>query len=272
MGYALQSLSHHEIWLPHLLRFSYCKGCSCLPLQNTGSKVVIWQRPKSYSKVLKLRTIKESDTFLDLQLCGGFSGSRCNTARPTLCCYLSNLKASTTSSTKKPMTTCNGVGKPTYPFLTSWSTLLDHQDLSLTTYPSSITSKNYTVQPNERSSKRKKNHNNTDFEDSESDNSTSDSEDNADNQRNNSTKQDLYSNYVYRKTFPCVCRMNFKPDAGYAWYLRLLRHHIPSSSWENIRTVNGILHDTHNKAARQRGLLRGTIVNRTCGIHKSLYV
>lgn len=74
---------------------------------------------------------------------------------------------------------------------------------------------------------------------------------------NNALPTDLYSNYVYRKYFPCVCRMNFfKPDAGDASCLRLLLHHIPSSDWEDIRTVNGVRCDTHNEAARHRGLVR----------------
>lgn len=86
---------------------------------------------------------------------------------------------------------------------------------------------NYTVQPKKRTSKRN-NTNNDDSDDSEFDNSTSNGED------NNAIPKDLYNNYVYRKTFSCVCRMNlFKPDAGDAWYLHLL-HHIPSSGWENI--------------------------------------
>ncbi|CAN0177300.1 unnamed protein product, partial [Laminaria digitata] len=85
---------------------------------------------------------------------------------------------------------------------------------------------NYTVQP-------KKQHNNSEID------------------------KDLYSNYVYSRKAPCVCRVNFcKPDAGDVWYLRLLLHHIVSSGWEDIRTVDGILYDTHNEAARQRGLVQ----------------
>ena len=47
----------------------------------------------------------------------------------------------------------------------------------------------------------------------------------------------------------------FAPDAGDAWYNRLLLHHIPSSGWEDVRTVNGVLYDTHNEAARRRGIV-----------------
>ncbi|CAM9593390.1 unnamed protein product, partial [Ectocarpus fasciculatus] len=54
----------------------------------------------------------------------------------------------------------------------------------------------------------------------------------------------------------CVCRVNFlKPDAGDIWYLRLLLHHIASTSWEHIRTVHGVLHDSHQSAAQALGLV-----------------
>ena len=48
--------------------------------------------------------------------------------------------------------------------------------------------------------------------------------------------------------------MNFlKPDAGDIWYLRLLLHHVAASSWNDIRTVQHVLYDSHEEAARQLG-------------------
>lgn len=113
---------------------------------------------------------------------------------------------------------------------------------------------NYTVQPKKRSKKRQ-----TDGDD-ESDDTCSGSDDDESisvDHNNNEIDKDLYSNYVYPRRAPCVCRVNFcKPDAGDVWYLRLLLHHIASSGWEDIRTVHGIIYDTHNEAARQRGLVQ----------------
>ncbi|CAM9437982.1 unnamed protein product [Laminaria digitata] len=96
-----------------------------------------------------------------------------------------------------------------------------------------------------------------DSDDSDSGSDNNDDEINSIEHNNNEIDKDLYSNYVYPRKAPCVCRVNFcKPDAGDVWYLRLLLHHIASSGWEDIRTVHGILHDTHNEAARQRGLVQ----------------
>ena len=62
--------------------------------------------------------------------------------------------------------------------------------------------------------------------------------------------------FVYRRQSPCVCRINFlKPDCGDVWYLRLLLYYIPASSWEDIRTVDNVLHPTHEAAAQARGLV-----------------
>ncbi|CAM9837695.1 unnamed protein product, partial [Ectocarpus sp. 8 AP-2014] len=67
---------------------------------------------------------------------------------------------------------------------------------------------------------------------------------------------DGYQNYVYRRRSECVCRVNFlKPDAGDTWNLRLLLHHISASSWEHIRTVDGVVHGSHQSAAHTLGLV-----------------
>lgn len=58
---------------------------------------------------------------------------------------------------------------------------------------------------------------------------------------NNAIPTDLYNSDVYRKYISCVCRMNFKPDAGYVWYLRLRLHHIQYSGLKDIRIVNSYL-------------------------------
>ena len=72
-----------------------------------------------------------------------------------------------------------------------------------------------------------------------------------------SDHQDGYQNFVYRRQTPCVCRINFlKPDSGDLWYLRLLLYHVPVSSWADIRTVNNVVHPTHQSAAQARGLLQ----------------
>lgn len=74
---------------------------------------------------------------------------------------------------------------------------------------------------------------------------------------NNAIPTDHYNTYVYRKLFPCFGRVNvFEPDAGDAWYLRLLIHRILASGWEDIRIVYGVLYGTHNEAVRQRGLVQ----------------
>ena len=55
------------------------------------------------------------------------------------------------------------------------------------------------------------------------------------------------------------CHVHFlKLDAGDIWYLRLLLHHVPASSWNDIRTVQGTLSDSHELliAPRQLGLVQ----------------
>ncbi|CAN0283168.1 unnamed protein product [Scytosiphon promiscuus] len=55
---------------------------------------------------------------------------------------------------------------------------------------------------------------------------------------------------------PCVCRINFmSPDVEDIWYLRLLLHQVPASSWIGLRTVNGIPHDSYEGAARALGIV-----------------
>ena len=95
----------------------------------------------------------------------------------------------------------------------------------------------------------------TDSEDS--DNHGSDNESLNHNPPSNSHRTDLYGNYVYARQSKCVCRINFlKPDAGDIWYLRLLLHHVAACSWNDIRTVQDMLYDSHEEAARQLGLVQ----------------
>lgn len=111
----------------------------------------------------------------------------------------------------------------------------------------------FSVEPKQR--RRKRSRRNQQRSESEDDNSDGyDSDDMEPAALPHST--DGYQNYVYRRREECVCRVNFlKPDAGDVWYLRLLLHHIAASSWEDIRTVNGILRDSHQSAAHALGLV-----------------
>ncbi|CAM9337287.1 unnamed protein product, partial [Scytosiphon promiscuus] len=76
------------------------------------------------------------------------------------------------------------------------------------------------------------------------------------NQQRGDDDVDGYNNYVYRRRSPCVCRINFmSPDVGDIWYLRLLLHQVPASSWIDLRTVNGMNHDSYESAARALGIV-----------------
>jgi len=93
----------------------------------------------------------------------------------------------------------------------------------------------YTVQPKQRRKRVNRNQQRSESDDDNSDGFDSDDPDHS----VASDHQDGYQNFVYRRQTPCVCRINFlKPDSGDLWYLRLLLHHVPVSSWVDIRTVN----------------------------------
>lgn len=109
----------------------------------------------------------------------------------------------------------------------------------------------FTVQPKQRRKRVNRNQQRGESDDDNSDGFDSDDPDPA-----ASDHQDGYQNFVYRRQSPCVCRINFlKPDCSDLWYLRLLLYHIPASSWEDIRTVDNVLHPTHEAAAQARGLV-----------------
>ena len=93
----------------------------------------------------------------------------------------------------------------------------------------------YIVQPKQRTSKRAS---------ASSDDSTDD--ENSD------------DNFVYPRTKPVVARLQYmSPDQGDIWFLCLLVLHEPATSWTRIRTVNGLLQETIEHAARAMGLVHG---------------
>ena len=111
----------------------------------------------------------------------------------------------------------------------------------------------FTVEPKQR--RRKRGRRNQQRNESEDDNSDGYDSDDAD-PTATPNRIDGYGNYVYRRRSQCVCRVNFlKPDSGDVWYLRLLLHHIASQSWEQIRTVDAVLHESHQSAAHALGLV-----------------
>jgi hypothetical protein len=64
---------------------------------------------------------------------------------------------------------------------------------------------------------------------------------------------------VRERARPAVGRMYFvQPTAGERYYLRMLLCHVPGATgFENLRTVNGIVHPTFQAACQARGLLPG---------------
>ncbi|CAM9941562.1 unnamed protein product [Ectocarpus sp. 6 AP-2014] len=113
----------------------------------------------------------------------------------------------------------------------------------------------YTVEPKQRRKRRSRNHQRRESEDDNNDGYNSDDVDISAAPHDT----DGYNNCVYRRRSPCVCRTNFlKPDSGDTWYLRLLLHNIPASNWTDLRLYNGELHESHQSAARARGLVAVT--------------
>ncbi|CAM9250899.1 unnamed protein product, partial [Laminaria digitata] len=96
-----------------------------------------------------------------------------------------------------------------------------------------------------------------DSHDTDSEDSGSNSDSLHHNPPPNPHRTDVYGNYVYARLSECVCRVNFlKLDAGDIWYLCLLLHHVAASSWNDKRTVQDALYNSHEQAARQLGLVQ----------------
>ena len=55
-----------------------------------------------------------------------------------------------------------------------------------------------------------------------------------------------------------------KLQAGEVWYLRLLLQHRPARSFEEIRTVDNVLHASYSEAARATGLLENVTESEIC--------
>ena len=53
------------------------------------------------------------------------------------------------------------------------------------------------------------------------------------------------------------------PDEGDIWHLQLILLHEHTTSWTRIRTVNGLLQETFEDAARAIGLVHGVDLRRT---------
>ena len=107
----------------------------------------------------------------------------------------------------------------------------------------------YIVQPKQRTLKRAN---------ASSDDSTDD-ENSDDNGTSMTQWRDRYLNFVHPRTKPVVARLQYmSPDhKGAIWFLRLLLLHEPATSSTRIRTVNGLLQETFEHAARAMGLVHG---------------
>ena len=106
----------------------------------------------------------------------------------------------------------------------------------------------YIIQPKERTSKRSR-----PCDDDSDDDKTSN-----DNGSSTTHWRDLCLNFVYLRSKPIVARFRYmSPDQGDIWYLRLFLLHEHTTSWTRIRTVNSLLQETFEDAARAIGLVHG---------------
>ena len=106
----------------------------------------------------------------------------------------------------------------------------------------------YIIQPKERTSKRSR----------PCDDDSHDEETSNDNGSSTTHWRDLYLYFAYLRSKPIVARLqNMSPDQRDIWYLRLLLLHEHTTSWTHIRTVNSLLHETFEDAARAIGLVHG---------------
>ena len=210
--------------------------------------VAIWQRPASCTAVTRSRRTEVFDTFRVLKRRGEYWASTCRNVPHLLHVHLQGEQAvvhDEDASHEQWRSAANNavtdlmryIRRPRgHPF--DSLTFLDYFE-------------QFTVQPKQRRKRVNRNQ-----QRGESDGDNSDGFDSDDPDPAASDHQDGYQNFVYRRQSPCVCRMNFlKPDCGDLCCLRLLLYHIPASSWEDIRTVDNVLHPTHEAAAQARGLV-----------------
>ena len=121
-----------------------------------------------------------------------------------------------------------------------------HPQFDDLTYPQYY--QQYIIQVKGRTSKRSRPCN----EDSDDDETSND------NGSSTTHGRDLYLNFVYLRSKPIVARLQYmSPDQGDIWYLRLLLLHEHTTSWTRIRTINGLLQETFEDAARAIGLVHG---------------
>ena len=106
----------------------------------------------------------------------------------------------------------------------------------------------YNAQPKERTSKRSR----------PCDDASGDDETSNDNGSSTTHWRDQYLNFVHLRSKPIVARLQYmSPDQGDLWYLRLLLLHEQTTTWTRLRTVNGVLQETFEDAARAIGLVHG---------------
>jgi len=71
------------------------------------------------------------------------------------------------------------------------------------------------------------------------------------------TWHDKHRRWAPRQRLQCIGRVHFvSPRDVTRYHLRLLLHHVPgASSFEDLRTVDGVVYETYQRAAQVRGLL-----------------